>query len=318
MFLVEGDIEISKHDLAAGEVPIGHGVRQIPGGASYQYIGDRAVTNENYPERPIYIYITSLIRNSHPEWAQAVRSAMAQWNNLGGFNLKFIEVGSESASNILFTTYTYDVDEVAKSAWPTRGGSPGAYVKINLGYRRGLGVGGQPVYASKIFHMAHELGHTIGFRHSNYLLMGENGSDSIGAHLIPNTSLLDSLSVMNGGANRRTWTGFSSGDRIAARTVYMGSVRVIPDLDNGHPRLSWNAEPEAYEYRVFRVSSYPFAIEEQVGSTTLATTFTDYGIIATISRPCLTAEFPSYVYYVLASFPEGTVTRRAAPEVCAY
>jgi hypothetical protein len=318
-FLVEGDIEISKHDLAAGGVPAGHvpGVRRALGGASYQYIGDRTVTNENYPERPIYVYITNLLRSSHPEWAQAVRSAMAQWNSLGGFNLKFVEVGSQSASDILVTTYTHYTDEVAKSAWPSRGGSPGAYVWINLGYQRGLGSGGQPVYASKVFHMVHELGHTIGFRHSNYLLLGENGSDSIGTHLIPNTHILDSLSVMNGGANRRTWTGFSSGDRIAARAVYMGSVRVAPDLDNGHPRLSWNVEPDAYEYRIFRVSGYPFPIEEQIGTATWGL-FTDESITASIARPCGVAEFPTYVYYVLAYFPEGTVTRRVAPEVCVY
>jgi hypothetical protein len=317
-FLVEGDIEISKHDLAAGGVPVGHGVRGRPilGGASYQYIGDRTVLHAEYPERVLNVYISSLIRNSHPEWARAVRAAMGDWNGLGGFNLRFVEVTSESAANILVTSYTYDVDEVAKSAWPS-GGSPGAYVKINLGYRRGLGTGGQPVYFSKIFHMVHELGHTIGFRHTNYLPLREYAGDSIGAHLIPNTGLLDSLSVMNGGASRRTWSGFSNGDRIAARAVYMGSVRVVPDLDNGHPRLNWNVEADAYEYRVFRESGYPFPIEAQIGTASWGL-FTDQSITASIARPCGLAEFPTYVYYVLAYFPEGTVTRRVAPEVCVY
>jgi hypothetical protein len=318
-FLVEGDIEISKHDLTAGGVPVGHGrgIRQIPGGASYQYIGDRTVTNENYPERPIYVYITGLLRNSHPEWAQAVRSAMAQWNNLGGFNLKFVEVGSQSASNILVTSFTQYTDEVARSAWPSRGGSPGAYVWINLGYNRGLGSGGQPVYASKVFHMVHELGHTIGFRHTNYLLLGETGSDSIGAHLIPNTSLLDSLSVMNAGPSRRTWTAFSAGDRIAARIVYPGTIRAAGTLEGGYPRISWPAEPEAYQYRVYRETGFPFTIVSEVGTTT-GTSILDTATPASAAHPCGAYEIPTHNYFVIAYFPEGTVTRRDYPGVCAY
>jgi hypothetical protein len=318
-FLVEGDIEISKHDLAAGGVPVGHGigVRQISGGASYQYIGDRTVTNESFPERPIYVYITSLLRNSHPEWAQAVRSAMAQWNSLGGFNLKFVEVTSESAANILVTSYTYDIDEVARSAWPTRGGSPGAYVKINLGYRRGLGTGGQPAYLSKVFHMVHELGHTIGFRHTNYLSLGEYAGDSIGAHLIPNTGLVDSLSVMNAGPSRMTWTAFSKGDRIAARAVYMGSVRAVGTLEGGYPRISWPAEPDAYQYKVYRETGFVFPVTYEVGTTT-GTSLLDTATPASAAHPCGGYEIPTHNYFVIAYFPEGTVTRRDYPGVCAY
>jgi len=318
-FLVEGDIEISKHDLAAGGVQAGHGtgLRRPAGGASYQYIGNRTVENENYPERPIYVYITSLLRNSHPEWAQAVRSAMAQWNNLGGFNLRFVEVTSESASNIRVTSYTQYTDEVARSGWPSRGGSPGAYVWINLGYQRGLGSGGQPVYASKVFHMVHELGHTIGFRHSNYLLLGENGGDSIGAHLVPGTSLLDSLSVMNGGANRRTWTGFSNGDRIAARVVYPGTVRAVGTLEGGYPRISWPAEPDAYQYRVYRETGFVFPTTYEVGTTT-GTSLLDTATPASAAHLCGAYEFPTHYYFVIAYFPEGTVTRRDYPGVCVY
>lgn len=317
-FLVEGDIVISKRDLEAGGVPAGHasGVRQAPGGPSHQYISDRTVSYAGFPQRPIHVHIAGAIRNDHPEWTRAVREAMTQWNQLGGFGLRFVETATESASDILVTSYRYEIDEVAKSGWP-RGGTPGAYLWINLGYRGGTGPGGLPVYESKLFHMVHELGHTIGFRHTNYVLLGEFRGDSVGAHLVPNTPRADSLSVMNAGPTRRTWRGFSAADRIAARVVYTGSVRIAASIQNGHPAVTWSAEDGAYEYRIFRASGYPFAITEQVGATS-GTAFTDTSVSAAVARECQPAEFASYVYYVLAYFPEGTVTRRAAPGVCVY
>lgn len=319
-FLVEGDIEIDKGWLGshAGAGSPGTGPGRAPGGPRSQYIGDRTVSHQGFAERTLHVYISSVLRSQQPEWARAVREAMAHWSQLGGFGLTFTETASESAAHILVTSYTHDVDEVAKSAWPqSTSGNPGPWVKINLGYRRGAGPGGQPVYASKVFHVVHELGHTLGFRHANWLQLGEMGDDSIGAHLIQHTSAVDTLSVMNGGPSRRAWSGFSDGDRIAARVAYTGAVRPVPAIEGGHPRLSWSGESGAVEYHVFRESGFPFSYIEQVGATT-GTAFTDTTVTATEARLCGIAEFAPYTYSVLAYFPEGTVTRRATPAVCVY
>lgn len=319
-YLVEGDIEIDKRALKGGGAPAGRtgDLRRAPDGPRFQYIGDRTVSYRGFQERTLHVYITTLIRNQQPEWARAVREAMTHWNQLGGFGLTFAETTSESSSEIVVTSYTHDVDVVAKSAWPAgTSAGPGPWIKINLGYRRGAGAGGQPVYASKVFHMVHEMGHTLGFRHANWQVVGESAGDSVGAHLIEHTSSIDALSVMNAGASTRAWSGFSEGDRIAARVAYPGAVGAAGTIDGGYPRLSWKHEAGAYQYRIFRESGwFPFTAIYDVATTT-DTAHADSQIPATEARACQIGEFPTHAYFVVAYFPEGTVTRRVN-NVCVY
>ena len=67
--------------------------------------------------------------------------------------------------------------------------------------------------------MVHELGHCIGFRHTNWDIKGE-GISSVGANYIPNTPNQDSNSVMNGGTASYSWNGFSSYDISAVKYLY--------------------------------------------------------------------------------------------------
>lgn len=70
--------------------------------------------------------------------------------------------------------------------------------------------------------LVHELGHTLGLRHTN-----EGGQ---GGRLIPGTPTLDFNSVMNsGGAPNQAagWVGFSLFDEVALQTLYPEYYRII-------------------------------------------------------------------------------------------
>jgi hypothetical protein len=70
--------------------------------------------------------------------------------------------------------------------------------------------------AVKRLTMVHELGHCIGFRHTNYLALSESTSN---ATFISGTSHTVPGSVMNGGSVL-PWTGFTAFDIVAFRDVY--------------------------------------------------------------------------------------------------
>lgn len=67
--------------------------------------------------------------------------------------------------------------------------------------------------------LAHELGHTIGLRHTDWIENGEPVSN-FGANLIPNTTHDDVNSVMNIIVCYMNWTGFSNDDVVAIINLY--------------------------------------------------------------------------------------------------
>ncbi|GAA3916611.1 hypothetical protein GO495_19660 [Chitinophaga oryziterrae] len=63
--------------------------------------------------------------------------------------------------------------------------------------------------------VAHELGHCLGLRHTNWQPQGESA-----AIPIPSTPSSDGASVMNGSTCGNTWSGFSAYDQIALKSLY--------------------------------------------------------------------------------------------------
>ncbi len=73
--------------------------------------------------------------------------------------------------------------------------------------------------SQKTYNLVHELGHCIGFRHTNWYSLGE-GSGSVGANQIPGSPTSDSNSVMNGGTALNSWKGFSNWDIFSVKYLY--------------------------------------------------------------------------------------------------
>jgi hypothetical protein len=73
--------------------------------------------------------------------------------------------------------------------------------------------------------LAHEIGHCLGLRHTNWQPAGESA-----AIAIPSTPSSDGASVMNGSTCGNSWNGFSAYDQVALKSLYpvtLGGTNVL-------------------------------------------------------------------------------------------
>lgn len=236
-YLVEGDIRVDKahlRELADGRAP------------RFQWNQGRVTTTRTIRVSLAYV--------SDAGWADAAREAFTHWNAIPGTGIQFVE--SASSPHIHVWTYNPNTgsshcagNPLVCAYLPSSSGSPGHGIFINLGYAYQP----DPPYSVRVYNMVHELGHTIGFRHSNISIGSRcEKPNTTGANLIPGTPESDPLSVMNGCTSTNPWSEFSFYDRVATRVLY---GRPGPDptgsIENGHPKLAWTALPGATEYRVY-------------------------------------------------------------------
>ena len=142
------------------------------------------------------------------DWNTAMVQAIAQWNSLGSrisffVNQQLIPKNQGPYAWMDVRPYNDPVTStVAYANLPAIGGiSPGRYIRINTAYNF-LPAG------EKLFACVHELGHTIGYRHT----------DQTEGQWITGTPATDPASVMN--AFVGPWSGFSSWDVFAQQKVY--------------------------------------------------------------------------------------------------
>lgn len=161
---------------------------------------------------------------SQPAWQTAARQALGEWNRVNCSAVKLIE---GSPGDITFSTFFDPTDPgtAAVASWPANAppgsGKPGPTIMVNTAYNA------TPNNSSTKFrNMVHELGHTIGFRHTTWQSRGE--VSSAGANLVPGTPPTDAASVMNGGTATVGWNGFSTYDTVATRVRYRGGPCVPP------------------------------------------------------------------------------------------
>jgi len=308
-FLVEGDIVFAKSDLRAQSPR--PAAPMSPGDGPRRQWSTTYTVSGGIKHRQVRVYLSSTLRNSYPAWATATREAMTHWNSVPGFNLRFVEVTSSSATDITVSTYSNtNSATIASASAPNSNGQPGPTVSINVGFRFGYGTNGQPTQSSRVYNMVHEFGHTIGLRHSNWQGLGE--SNTLGANLVNHTPETDAYSVMNGGTANNDWYGFSAYDRVAARVLYTGyhtqDGGISPD---SRPLLTWQAVPEATHYVVVQhISSFPFESSYSLGTTTDTSFTLEYGTVSGWHR-C--AAFEANGVFVQAVFPEGTATLEDYP-----
>ena len=322
-FLVEGDIVLLKADLKARlspSVPMATKPRQVPPPSKQWSATWTAswVANADYT-----INLDALA--GQDDWLAAAQEAVQHWNNDITSRVHF-DILSGYSANLTFSTYTQWCYQspctLALGEYPQQIGnyneaSIGHHIQVNLGFRVGLGAGGKPTYAAKVNTLVHEIGHTLGFRHTNWQQLGDS-ENPVGAHQIAGTPPSDYYSVMNGGTANRDWEGFSYYDRTAIRTLFPGGPRTpTGNIDeSGHPVLSWPSYTDAVSYRValqYYASQFDeYGNEWQVSGgwdigTTSGNSLVDYNRTANgpISCPGMSAGY-NYGYTVVITYADGT------------
>lgn len=239
--LVEGDIHLSKDYLRTVSIAPGDDPRR-PG---FQYRTNNLVTPANVQD--IRVDVSGLA--SQPGWQTAAREALTHWSGIANSYVRMVE-GGPADITVSTTCTSYNV--AAYASFPSGGNvGPTVYVNTCFGY--------STTHAQKVHNMVHEFGHTLGFRHSNYVQMGESAGLEGAVHISGTpTSGNASGSVMNGGTALNSWAGFATSDRTATRNIYplpAPNATASPS-GSGTVLLSWDPLPGASYYQVRRYETF--------------------------------------------------------------
>lgn len=202
-YLVEGDILVPKS-------------KEVVNGKTEQANTNSLVAYSTQPSIRVYF-------NCSSNWWNEIQQALNDWTHVTNSRISFSRVVIESEADIMINNDngTLPSNTIAAASSP-QDGKAGTMIRINTDFNNGSISSSQ-----KRYNMVHELGHCIGFRHTNWSSRGETVG-TLGANTIPGTPTSDPNSVMNGGTADHSWAGFSSFDILAVRTVYPQN-NPIPD-----------------------------------------------------------------------------------------
>ncbi|QHS58788.1 M57 family metalloprotease [Chitinophaga agri] len=138
-------------------------------------------------------------------------NVIAAYNAVGS-GIRLTRVYSSSSANITVTQNSLQLGVCGQAGFPFSNGQPFNVVYIS---EYTLNYYGLTSTAQLTMLVAHELGHCIGLRHTNWQPSGESA-----AIHIPSTPSTDGSSIMNGGTCGASWAGLSYYDKVALLSLY--------------------------------------------------------------------------------------------------
>jgi Dual-action HEIGH metallo-peptidase len=216
-YLVEGDIILSDADLAA--VPTSP---ELVVGNEEHYRTNNLVSVGSYPT--IKVALSSSSSSHSAAFTAALDEAIRRYN-AEGLRIRFQRVSS--GQHITVNAYYQVSNTLGSAGFPSSSGAPYSQVQMNT-YWYSTSTGSTNVnYIATV--MSHELGHCIGFRHTDYMNRAyscggyptNEGSAGVGAVYIPGTPSGPSsgswmLACTASNQNRP----FTTADRTALNYVY--------------------------------------------------------------------------------------------------
>ncbi len=173
---------------------------------------------------------------SMSNYVNEITAAIGQWNSVPGSLVFSIYNGTGPLPNVTIKNVNLGTGYCGLSQWPING-HPGALIEINEAFMANYS------FDQRQINIAHELGHVIGLRHTNWYINNEpvNGTDAVGspagAVQIPGTPdkfTGDPNSIMNGGLCGQDPITLSNFDKIAFQYLYPKEVFLsssVNDID---------------------------------------------------------------------------------------
>ena len=305
--VVDGDMLFRKRDLA------GPRASRTPSGPRAQYHTTTLATPAKMAGG-ITFNLGNMAGNA--SWAAAARRALQIWNYSYGNKIWVSETTGTADLQITMMS-SLSGSSVAQTNMPIND-NLGSVMYVSQAYNS-LSSG------QKTWVMVHEIGHAIGFRHTNWSALGE-GVSAYGAEPVPGTPGTggESSSVMTQ-VFGRSWSSFTASDLLAASVMYPSEAAPLTAAYDAadHPRLEWGAVPEVQKYRVTAL----YLVETWMYEPTLP----DYGYwgydwayttVGETTGTSMTASawtrsqnaYCSLYYYVEPIYPSGKLGTRSVTQ----
>lgn len=192
-YIIDGDVLITKAELAKRAA----NEDNTDGIAGTEHWRGSYIISNTYNSN-VRLYIDPAVPTA---WRTAIQGAVNNWNAVNGTRLGMSIVTSQANSDTRVFMGFESANWIARAYLPGSNSRPGVSVEINSNYN-------SLAASQKLFAITHELGHTIGFYHTNQ-------NQGI---FITGTPSVDANSVMNSFV--LPWNGFTAGDVLATQILY--------------------------------------------------------------------------------------------------
>ncbi|MBW8687819.1 M57 family metalloprotease [Chitinophaga rhizophila] len=192
-YIIDGDVLITKAELAKRAAA----ADKSDGSPDTEHWRGTYIISNTYNSN-VRLYIDPAVPAA---WRTAIQGAVANWNAINGTRLGMSIVTSQANSDTRVFMGFESASWIARAYLPSSNRRPGVSIEINSNYN-------SLAASQKLFAITHELGHTIGFYHTN---------QNQGV-FIQGTPSVDANSVMNSFV--LPWNGFTAGDVLATQILY--------------------------------------------------------------------------------------------------